>query len=63
MTPGFVLFMIFLCAALCFAFGSAWVGTILLVTGLVWLLALAVIAALVIGLLWWLIAQVMGHTR
>lgn len=59
MTPGFVLFMIFVCAALCFAFGSAWVGTILLVTGLLWLAAVVALMIFVVGTLWWLIHKVM----
>lgn len=59
MTPGFVLFLIFLCAALCFAFGSAWVGTILLVTGLVWLAAFVVVMCFVVGTLWWLIHKLL----
>lgn len=59
MTPGFFLFLIFLCAALCFAFGSAWVGTILLITGIVWVAAVLALMFVVIGTLWWLIHKLM----
>lgn len=60
MTPGFILFLIFVLTILAFAFGQVWIGTVLLTVGLLWLLAFVVIAVLAVGFIWWFIHKAMG---
>lgn len=59
MTPGFLLFLIVLGAAMAFAFGANVVATILLSAAIFMFVVWAVIAILAVCFLFWLIRKLM----